>query len=137
MLTVSKLAGATGVSPDTVRYYESRGLIDPPERTASGYRMFPESAVARLTFIRRAQSLGFTLTEIGALMNLAGNDQNGTEGVLELTKAKIEECRQKIEDLKEMERVLTHLSKTCPGHGKPDACPILEYLGHPSEGKMQ
>ena len=131
MLTVNKVAKATGVSADTVRYYESRGLIDPPARSDSGYRLFEEQVIDRVAFIKRAQGVGFTLTEIGALMNLAGRDEDGTEGILQLTKAKIDECRQKIEDLKEIERVLTILSDKCPGHGKPDACPILDYLGKP------
>ena len=63
-LSIGELAREAGVNVQTVRYYERRGLLEEPPRTASGYRKYPESDIARLGFIRRAQSLGFTLGEI-------------------------------------------------------------------------
>ena len=63
-LTIGHLAKETGVNLETVRYYERRGLLPKPPRSASGYRLFPAEAARRLRFIRRAQELGFSLREI-------------------------------------------------------------------------
>jgi len=69
-LTIDKVARAAGVGVETVRFYERTGLLDPPPRTPAGYRTYPPDAVDRLSFIRHAQRLGFTLTEIGDLLAL-------------------------------------------------------------------
>src|SRR3546814_748715 len=71
-LTISRLAERAGVGIDTVRYYERAGLLPAPPRRASGYRDYPADSVQRLRFIRRAKDLGFTLTEIGELLELSG-----------------------------------------------------------------
>lgn len=63
-MNIGKLADATGVSPDTLRYYEKGGLIAPPKRAANGYRHYDESHVSRVRFVRSAQALGFSLAEI-------------------------------------------------------------------------
>src|SRR5713226_8911199 len=69
-LTIGHLAKQAGVNLETVRYYERRGLLLRPPRSASGYRLFPAEAARRLRFIRRAQELGFSLAEIGELLSL-------------------------------------------------------------------
>ncbi len=66
-LTIGHLAKEAGVNLETVRYYERRGLLPKPPRSASGYRLFPSDAARRLRFIRRAQELGFSLNEIREL----------------------------------------------------------------------
>jgi DNA-binding transcriptional MerR regulator len=63
-MNIGSLATATGVTPDTLRFYEKQGLIEPPRRGENGYRDFTEADVARVRFVRSAQSLGFTLAEI-------------------------------------------------------------------------
>ena len=69
-LTVSKLADQVGVSPDTVRYYERIGLLPPPERTPSGYRLYGDDAVQRLRLIKHAQRFGLRLEEVGELLQI-------------------------------------------------------------------
>ena len=69
-LTISRLARLGGVNLETVRYYEREGLRPRPPRTRSGYRIFPNDAARRLRFIKRAQQLGFSLTEIRELLTL-------------------------------------------------------------------
>ena len=69
-LTMSQVAQAAQVIPETVRYYERRGLIAPPPRTGAGYRMFPPEAVEEIRFIKQAQLLGFTLQEIKVLLGM-------------------------------------------------------------------
>ena len=66
-LTMGRLAKQAGVNLETVRFYERRGLLPRPSRSASGYRLFTADAARRIKFIRRAQELGFSLTEIGEL----------------------------------------------------------------------
>ena len=66
--TIGELAEAAGVAVDTVRFYERRGLLPAPPRTASGYRQYDDDALDRLRFILRAKELGFTLAEIDGLM---------------------------------------------------------------------
>src|SRR6266851_4535416 len=70
MLTIGQVARGAGVHLDTVRYYERRGLLPPPPRTAAGYRQYPPDTVRRVAFIKRAQALGFTLEEIDGLLAL-------------------------------------------------------------------
>jgi DNA-binding transcriptional MerR regulator len=69
-MTVARLAAETGVSSDTVRYYERIGLLQPPGRTSAGYRQYDGSAVDRIRFIRGVQRLGLTLEEIGELLTV-------------------------------------------------------------------
>src|SRR5215831_11101355 len=69
-LTISRLAHLGGVNLETIRYYEREGLLPAPPRTPAGYRIFPQEATRRLRFIKRAQELGFSLSEIGELLAL-------------------------------------------------------------------
>ncbi|MCD6293527.1 MAG: MerR family transcriptional regulator, partial [Deltaproteobacteria bacterium] len=66
--TIGKLARAVGVSTDTIRFYERRGLLSPPARTDANYRLYPEKDILRLQFIKRAKALGFTLNEVKELL---------------------------------------------------------------------
>jgi DNA-binding transcriptional MerR regulator len=74
MLTIGKLASAAGVNTQTIRYYERSGLFPVPARTPGGYRQFGPDELRRLRFIRRAQGLGFSLTEIRELLGLRVHD---------------------------------------------------------------
>ena len=67
-MTIGRLAKKAGVGIDTIRFYERRGILPEPRRTASGYRLYRDDAVARIRFIRRAKELGFSLDEISLLM---------------------------------------------------------------------
>jgi MerR family copper efflux transcriptional regulator len=86
-LKVGEVASGAGVNLQTVRFYEREGLLPAPPRLTSGYRMFPDSAVLRVRFIKRAQELGFSLTEIRDLLALSG--KGGAQKVRARTKAKI------------------------------------------------
>src|SRR5689334_17498826 len=68
MLTIGELANRTGLRTSALRYYEDQGLLEPAERTAAGYRLYDESAEQTVRFIQRAQRLGFSLTDIGLLL---------------------------------------------------------------------
>ena len=97
-LKIGAVAKAAGVSIDTVRFYEGRGLLPSPQRSASGYRLYDQSTIERLNFIGRAKGLGFTLNEIVLLLDL--QDKGGRKAeVKSITGAKLEQIDRKIEDL--------------------------------------
>lgn len=125
-LTIGKLAQEAAVGVDTIRFYERKGLIDPPSRLASGYRQYPVATSKRIHFIRRAQELGFTLREVKELLSLRNNRKASSQVVKSQTEAKIQEIEDKIRDLKRMKQALARISSSCLGKGDTAHCPILE-----------
>src|SRR5437588_12788993 len=94
-LTIGRLAQEAGINLETVRYYERRGLLPKPPRTASGYRLFPADATLRLRFIRRAQELGFSLKEIRELLALRVSPRTTSAEIRKRTEVKIADIEQK------------------------------------------
>ncbi len=131
-LTIGQLARAAGVGVETVRFYERRGLLAPPPRSAAGYRQYTDDTVARLQFIRRAKELGFTLSEIQELLALRERPTARCAEVKSRAEAKIASIDQKIRDLQRMKRSLKKLADICPGETVTEECPILESLTQPS-----
>ena len=133
-LTIGRLAKKAGVTIDTVRFYERIGLVAEPARTESNYRLYSEDGVARLSFIKRAKDLGFSLNEIKELLALRLDPKATRAEVKERTEVKINDIRKKIADLSQILIALEHLSDSCDGHGSADDCPILEALNECGEG---
>lgn len=127
-LTIGRLAREAGVNLETVRYYERRGLLPKPPRSASGYRLFPVEAARRLRFIRRAQELGFSLGEIRELLSLRVSATARSTDVRKRAEAKIADIDAKLRSLDSMKRTLRNLTNACEGCGPIAACPILESL---------
>ncbi|MGA8260321.1 MAG: MerR family DNA-binding protein [Arenicellales bacterium] len=127
-MTRGKLARLCGVGPETVRFYERRGLIPEAPRSSAGYRRFDQAAVDRLIFIRRAKSLGFSLPEIAELLDLRQDADGDRARVKALAESKLEEIEAKIEDLERMRSALSDLSRQCSGRGPVSGCPIIETL---------
>ena len=128
-LTIGKLAELTGISTDTLRYYEKMKLIAKAERSAAGYRLYNSEAVRIVRFIRGAKELSFSLDEIRQLLTLKTSDQSTCSQILDHTKIKIKEAENRIRELKEIKKVLTELVDKCPAdNSKLDCCPILEYI---------
>ena len=119
-ITIGKLAAAAGVSVETVRYYERRGLIAQPA-SSGGYRRYGVEHIERLAFIRRAQSMGFSLDEIIELVQL--NDMTDHRQARQLAEAKLATISERIAHLQQMQHALQHLVQTCKP-GKP--CPIID-----------
>jgi MerR family mercuric resistance operon transcriptional regulator len=117
-----------GVNLQTIRYYERERLLPKPPRLASGYRMFPETAVRRVRFIKRAQELGFSLAEIRELLSLRENAGVGAHEMRERATAKIADIEEKIRTLRAMKDALARLTEKCPGCGSLSDCPILDAL---------
>ncbi|WP_321397693.1 heavy metal-responsive transcriptional regulator [Emcibacter sp.] len=128
-MTIGKLAKATGVSTETIRYYERCGLLPPPDRLPSGYRVYRPESRNRLSFIKQAQNLGFTLQEIEELIALTADDEADCAMVAEKARHKLEEIVRKIKTLKKMRAGLEILSRRCPGDEQPlSECCIINYL---------
>lgn len=128
MITVGigQLAKRTGVPIDTVRHYERIGLLQPAARLASGYRRYGDAQLKQLRFIRRAKALGFTLDEIRGLLGLSAG--RNVRSIRKSAAARLADIEQRIEELTRIRESLRQLVAACPGHGRADACPILNAL---------
>jgi Zn(II)-responsive transcriptional regulator len=124
---IGVLAKRAGVRIDTVRYYERYGLLEPSGRLESGYRRYGATEIARLRFIRRAKSLGFTLKEIRELLALSS--LRDVARVKRAAERKLADVEGRIADLERMRQGLARLIEACPGHGRAADCPILQALG--------
>jgi MerR family transcriptional regulator, mercuric resistance operon regulatory protein len=126
-MTIGTLARATGVQVETIRFYQRRGLLGLPRRPAGGVRRYGEDAAARLTFIKRAQDIGFTLAEIAELLRL----ERGCRDAHDLASAKLATIERRMADLARMRKTLRELVGRCES-GKSAACPIIEALASSS-----
>jgi len=126
-LTIGRLSARAAVNIETVRYYERIGLLPSPPRTEGGHRLYSEPHVKKLTFVRRARELGFTLEEIKALLRLADERPPSCARARSLATKHLADVREKIVDLKRMERVLTQTVALCAEGDRPE-CPLLEAL---------
>jgi len=127
-LRVGQLAQRAGVNVQTIHYYERRGLLPRPPRTDSNYRAYPEEAVLRVRFIKRAQELGFTLKEIKELLSLRAAPRTRCTDVRKRAQAKVQDIDSKLRTLRAMRKALTKLIGECSGSGPVSECPILEAL---------
>ncbi|MFA5937770.1 MAG: heavy metal-responsive transcriptional regulator [Sinimarinibacterium sp.] len=127
-LTVGALAKAAGVGVPTLRYYERRGLLPPPRRRQSGYREYSADAVRHVRFIRHAQQLGFSLSEVEELLSLQLDPRHSCADVRTRAQRKIADIASRVENLNRMRRVLERLVEACPGDAPIRDCPILDAL---------
>jgi MerR family mercuric resistance operon transcriptional regulator len=132
-LLVGEVARQAGVNLQTVHYYERRGLLPKPPRTNSNYRAYPDDAVLRVRFVKRAQELGFTLKEIGELLSLRAKPGARGVDVYRRAEEKIREIDLKVLTLQAMRKALSKLMSECVTRRPGSECPILEALD--SEGK--
>lgn len=109
MLTIGKLAALAKTSTDTLRYYEREGLIEPADRTESGYRLYDKDSARRIHFIKQAQHCGFTLTEIRDLLVLRNRDAACCGDVRTRAIEKKLQLKQKMKTMKSMSKVLDQL----------------------------
>ena len=125
-LKIGQLAQRAAVNLQTIRYYEREGLLPEPPRLSSGYRLYTDSMVRRVRFIKRAQEIGFSLAEIRELLSLRADGQRNE--VRAIAQAKIADIEDKMRTLKAMKTVLNRLTERCSGCGPASECPILESI---------
>ncbi|MFN2503455.1 MAG: MerR family transcriptional regulator [Acidimicrobiales bacterium] len=132
-MRTSEVASQAGVNVQTLRYYERRGLLPEPKRLDSGYRSYGPEAVRTARFVKRAQTLGFTLEEVEALLQLAAGGPRGCAEARQLAAEKLADLQQRIEALEAMRRSLTQLVATCDRPRSRRQCPLLEALADGDE----
>tara|TARA_B100000949_G_scaffold124710_1_gene110345 strand:- start:1702 stop:2166 length:465 start_codon:yes stop_codon:yes gene_type:complete len=128
LMTIGKLSGATSVKVTTIRYYESIGLLDEPQRSASGQRLYAGDSVERLRFIRHARDLGFPVSAVRELISL--QVEPGRECVLvdQIARRQLDEVRRRLTQLEALEAELKRMIRACEG-GKIGSCSVLAALG--------
>lgn len=127
LMNIGDAANASGVSAKLIRYYESIDLIPEAGRTEAGYRIYSESEVQTLRFIKRARGLGFSIKQIGQLLALLHDRSRTSAQVRSVALAHVEELETKILELRAMANTLRKLAASCHNDKRPD-CPILNDL---------
>ncbi|MDQ3281761.1 MAG: Cu(I)-responsive transcriptional regulator [Acidobacteriota bacterium] len=125
---IGQAAEASGVSAKMIRHYESIGVIPAADRTFSNYRIYSQSDVHTLQFVRRARDLGFSMKQIQLLLSLWQQHRPSRE-VKRLALEHARELETKIAEMQAMKRTLETLAAHCTGNDRPD-CPILDDLAH-------
>jgi DNA-binding transcriptional MerR regulator len=123
---IGEAAKTLRLSADTLRYYEKIKLIPGVVKNTSGRRAYSDKDLARLRFVQRAQSVGFSLNEIGRLLKLRENPSKSSKAIRTLAKDKCDAVREQMKILKRMHDELTLLLNLCSGDS--EHCPILDRL---------
>ena len=126
-MNIGSVAKTTGVSAKMIRYYERIALIPKAARSPAGYRVYSDTDVHTLSFIRRARDLGFSVKTIAQLLALWRDRDRASADVKAVALAHVDMLHSKIVELEAMATTLQHLADHCLGDGRPD-CPILEDL---------
>jgi Cu(I)-responsive transcriptional regulator len=127
ILKIGDLAKATDTKVETIRYYEHVGLLAAPARTAGNYRAYRAEHLNRLSFIRRARDLGFSIDQVRTLLNLSDKKQRSCEAVDAIAREHLAEVERKIADLTVLRRELKELIDQCR-QGTIAECRIVEAL---------
>lgn len=132
-MKIGEASTASGISERMIRHYEKIGLMPPAARRDSGYRDYGARDVSTLRFIGRSRDLGFSIEEIGRLLELWRDRSRASAEVKALALARAAELKRKEAELHEMRRSLEHLAASCHGDARPD-CPIIDGLEAEVEG---
>ena len=137
-MPISQAARATGLTPDTLRYYERIGLLANVARDAGGRRRYASADIERLAFIRRAQQMNFSLAEIRQLLQLRDGDSTDRPAARRLAGAKLEAIRDRIQALQQLERELGSLIDCCRHAADGRDCPIIAGIqGQPAAAQQK
>ena|SRR5437868_5161746 len=129
--TIGKLADATDTKVQTIRYYESIGLLSPFTRTEGGHRLFDADDRKRLTFIRHARELGFSIDAIRELLSLSDNPNTSCERADDIASRQLAEVEQRLKRLKALQKELKRMVIEC-NHGRVCDCRVIEVLSNHS-----
>lgn len=131
VFTIGDLAKATSTKVETIRYYERIGLLPVPMRTAGNYRSYSNAHFGRLSFIRRARDLGFSIEQVRELLGLSDQRDRSCEAVDAIAREHLAEVERKIADLQALRRELSTIIDQC-GCGTIAECRIIEALSPPT-----
>lgn len=132
-MRTGEVAEQVGVNIQTLRYYERRGLLPEPPRSAAGYRDYPSDAVRVIRFVKRAQELGFSLTMVEELLHLAEGGPENCDEAKTVAEAHLAGLDQRIAELQRMRTSLTRLVATCDLPRADRRCPLLEAIDVPTQ----
>ena len=132
-MRIGELATQAGVSVQTLRYYERRGLVETPRRSVSGMREYADGTDRRIRFIRRAQRIGFTLEETKDLLSLWPDSSRSCRAVEQRATATLMRIDARIKDLRQMQKALSQYVSACRDRSSLRHCPLLAGLGEAEE----
>lgn len=128
MFSIGELSRRTNVKVPTIRYYEESGLLDAPERTEGNQRRYDVAGLERLSFIKHARDLGFSIEAIAALIELQGHPDRSCAEATDIASSQLSDVRAKIKRLRALEKELVRISKGCDGDGVTEDCYVLASL---------
>ena len=128
VMRIGEAAKQAGVNVQTLRYYERTGLLPKASRKASGYRQYDTDAVRLVRFIKNAQELGFTLSDIAELIALREGAPKNRSKAAALALAKVEDIDRRVRALAAMRKTLKSLVNECEKRGQSQPCPIIEAV---------
>ena len=128
MFSIGELSRRTNVKVPTIRYYEESGLLDAPERTEGNQRRYDLAGLERLSFIKHARDLGFSIEAIAALIELQGHPDRSCAEATDIASSQLSDVRAKIKRLRALEKELVRISKGCDGDGVTEDCYVLASL---------
>jgi Cu(I)-responsive transcriptional regulator len=134
-LTIGALAKKTGTKVETIRYYERICLLEAPRRTSGNYRVYGDEHLGRLSFIRRARDLGFSIEQVRELLSLADQRSRSCAGVDAIARQHLADVERKIADLNAMRRELSTIIDNCRSNVIAD-CRIIGALS-PTTRKLK
>lgn len=126
-MEIGELARATSTKVETIRFYEKIGLLPAPARTGANYRAYNQNQLARLSFVRRARDLGFTLDQIRGLLALSDDRDQSCSAVDTVARQHVSEIDRKITDLRALRRELQEMLDQC-SQETVSTCRIIESL---------
>ena len=132
-LSIGQLAKQSGISVDTIRYYEKIGLLQTPKRTAGNYRYYSKPMLAELLFLKHCRELGITLQDIQKLKDLSTGPTQTCIAVDQLIDQYLVDVSERIKNLEHLKQDLTHLKLQCSQHKTIEQCGILKELHQPLE----
>ena len=134
-MNIGEVAKRSGLPAKTIRFYGDIGLVEPQGRRPNGYREFDERGLNELRFVARARSLGFTVEQCRALLDLFRDRRRASAEVKAIARARVVDIERKVAELIAMRATLEHLIERCHGDHRPE-CPIIEDLAGvaPEEG---
>jgi len=127
LVTIGQAAKQTGLSAKMIRHYEEAGLLHKANRTEAGYRLYNSLQLQQLGFIKQARTLGFSIAQISSLLGLWQNPNRSSKEVKQLAEQHLDEIKQKVTELQQMQQVLQQLADSCCGDDQPQ-CAILDGL---------
>lgn len=132
---ISDVSKETGLTADTLRYYEKTGLLKNIHRAPSGIRLYSDADLSRLRFIQRAKTMNFSLDEISKLLQMRENPARVKKNVRQLTQNKLDEVERHLKMLNTLRKELTLLVNLCTG--SEDGCPIIEDIDQVENNKKR